>query len=107
MDPYYPPIPDCCAYLVAHWRDLGRVTSNGMGATRLSCLEIAAWMALNGHELEPWEVDLLRGMSNAFLAESHAAEEPARPAPWVLEDPELLKAEKAATAKNVRLALRG
>lgn len=78
-----------------------------MGPTRLSCLEIAAWVGLTGNTLEPWEVDAVRSMSTAYLAESHEAEDPGRPAPWEPEDPEAKAAERAATAKNVRSVLRG
>lgn len=94
------------AYLATHWRDLGRVSTTGMGAARLSCLEIAAWVDLTGNVLEPWEVDALRAMSSAYLAESHAAEDPARPSPWSQEDIEALRAEKAEKAKSIRSFLR-
>ena len=99
-------MPECVAYLASHWRDLGRVGSAGMGAMRLSCLEIAAWVDLTGNSLEPWEVDAVRAMSTAYLAESHEAEDPGRPAPWEPEDPEAKAAEKAAIGKSIRSLLR-
>lgn len=51
-------------------------------------LEIAAWCALTGRELEPWEVQALRRMSGAYLSEATEATDPKRPAPaWVGEAP--------------------
>lgn len=51
-------------------------------------LEIAAWCALTGRELEPWEVQALRRMSGAYLSEATEATDPKRPAPaWVGESP--------------------
>lgn len=107
LELFYPPVPECVAYLVAHWRDLGRVGTTGMGAMRLSCLEVAAWVDLTGNSLEPWEVEAVRAMSTAFLAETHEAEDPGRPPPWEPEDTEVKVAEKAALAKSIRSTLRG
>jgi hypothetical protein len=48
----------------------------------ISYQEIKAWSDLSGYTLNGWESETLRSLSGEYLAEIHAAEEVARPAPY-------------------------
>jgi hypothetical protein len=63
-------------YLVAHWQDLGVITSGGMGLAALSSQEIWAWDQCHGTMLQPWELRVLRDMSRSYLVQLHESEKP-------------------------------
>lgn len=78
-----PPL-DVGAYLVEYLFEVGPGTGDGP----ITHQEIAAWCALTGREVEPWEVDALRRMSGAYLSEAHEATDPKRAPPaWESEQP--------------------
>lgn len=82
-DDYRPDMPAIDAqYLIGYLWEIGPTMAAGMGAAPLSHVEIAAWQANVGIELQPWETRLLRRLSYDYLAESRAAESADSPAPW-------------------------
>lgn len=59
----------------------------GMSGEALTFQEIGSWASQTGRVLDTWEPVALRRLSCAYLAELHAAEDPARPAPGVIKPP--------------------
>ena len=76
-------MPPCDAdYLIAWWHDLGLCSAGAMGAVSLSAVEIAAWARLSAVELEPWEFNSLRSMSQNYVNSLHESESPNAPPPY-------------------------
>lgn len=72
-------MPECAGlYLVEYLVELG-VTE---GDKSLPNREIESWQRQSGIELQPWEVRLVKRLSDVYLSESHAARDPDAPAPW-------------------------
>jgi hypothetical protein len=69
-------------YIVAYWQDMGLVSSGSMGAAPLPASEIYAWSSLSAVELEPWEFNAIRQMSQNYAAYIHKGENPAEPPPF-------------------------
>lgn len=70
-------MPLCDAeYLIGYWNDLGLCSAGGMGAISLSAAEIYSWAQLSAVELEPWEFQALRQMSQGYVSMIHQGEEP-------------------------------
>lgn len=71
-----------------------------MGESALGYLEMAAWQAISGIELMPWEARLLRRLSGEYAAMRHKAEEQSCPPPYngPVDD---LAAMRARVAKQV------
>jgi hypothetical protein len=69
-------------YLIGYWQDLGLISSNGMGATSLTASEIMAWTRLSAVELEPWEFNCIRQMSQHYASSLHNSENPDEPPPF-------------------------
>jgi hypothetical protein len=53
-----------------------------MGAVSLSSVEIALWATLSGVELEPWEFNSLRSMSQNYVNSLHESDSPNAPPPY-------------------------
>lgn len=63
-----PPIPTELRYLWSTFLSLSRARgNNGFGPNPLSFTEIEAWCRLMHIRLDPWEVDTLRAIDDAFL----------------------------------------
>lgn len=79
-----PPLPPLHSadYMIQHLWDVGPGVSFGMGLLPLSFQEIAAWQHGCGYRLRPWEVQSLRAMSVAYVAQMQKSTEPNCPAPW-------------------------
>jgi hypothetical protein len=70
-----PLMPECDAeYLIGYWQDLNLCSAGAMGAIPLSATEIYSWCALSGVELEPWEFNSLRQMSQNYVSYLHIAD---------------------------------
>lgn len=69
-------------YLLAHWQNMGLVSSGAMGAVPLSSSEIMAWSSLSAVELEPWEFNCIRQMSQNYASSLHNSENPDEPPPF-------------------------
>lgn len=76
-----PPV-ECGEHLVGYLYEFGPTVPAGMGAGPVAFTEIAAWQALRGIELEPWEARLLRRLSLDYLAEAHRATKRDAQPPW-------------------------
>lgn len=90
-----PPLPDKgAAGRVVDWLfEVGPTVPGGMGPAALTHSEILAWQRNVGIRLTPWEARMLRALSREYLSEHLAADDPARPPPWV--DPAGLMADHA------------
>jgi len=76
-------MPDIDAeYIAAYWHDIGLVSSGSMGAAPLSSSEIYAWSTLSAVELEPWEFNAIRQMSQNYVSYLQKGENPAEPPPF-------------------------
>jgi len=73
----------------------------GMGASPITHQEIAAWCALTGITLGPWESRTLRRLSRDYVGELHEAADPKRKPPWQPDDYE---PDYAGTVKAMRNA---
>lgn len=60
-----PEIPDDSDVIRA-LDELGWALSGGMGVVSISYVEIKAYMELTGEKLSPWEVTMVRRMSEAY-----------------------------------------
>lgn len=85
------------ARLLGYLYEIGPTAPGGMGPAAISNQEIAAWCGLSGVRLTPWEAKTLRALSREYIAEQHAAADPARPAPWAPEEGD----ESAAAAVSL------
>lgn len=102
--PSMPPLRPALQPLLAHLQDVGPVLSGGMGPAPLTYGELQAWQASTGVELSPWQATLLRRLSREFVAETNAAADPARPAPWAPEHE--TEERRAAVARDLGIGLR-
>ena len=73
-------------YLIDWLLEAGPDMPGAMGATPLSWTEIDAWARLTGREVAPWEAELLRHLSIAFVQQYQEAKAIDCPPPW-LEKP--------------------
>lgn len=78
-----PPEIDGGQHLIDYLFEVGP----GMSGEPLTFQEIGAWASQTGRALNAWEPVALRRLSDAYLAERQAAEDPARPAPGVVKPP--------------------
>lgn len=69
-------------YLVDHLFEMGPTMAAGAGSGPLTFAEMEAWQRLTGVALTPWESQLIRQLSNEYLAESFDATQENRPAPY-------------------------
>lgn len=76
-------MPECDAeYLILYWQDLNLCSVGAMGPVPLSATEIYSWSALSGVELEPWEFNSLRQMSQNYVSYLHISEAPDAAPPY-------------------------
>lgn len=65
--------PPMLAHVWGWFLDLHRARGGaGMGPESLSYREIAAWASLTGQRLEPWELDALRALDEAWMEQAAA-----------------------------------
>ena len=69
-------------YLLLHWHSMGLVSTGAMGAIALSSHEIMAWSCLSAVELEPWEFNCIRQMSQNYVSSLHSGENANEPPPF-------------------------
>ena len=78
-----PLMPECDAeYIIGYWQDLNLCSVGAMGPVPLSAIEIYSWCALSGVELEPWEFNSLRQMSQNYVSYVHISEAPDAAPPY-------------------------
>jgi hypothetical protein len=83
--------------------DIGPSSPGSMGDAALGYQDMAAWQAISGVELLPWEARTLRRLSGEYLVGRHAAEDQACPPPYAGEVDDLV-AKRSHVAKQVRSA---
>ena len=87
----------------------GTATQTGMGLVPLSWQEIESWVVCNGLEesVTPWELSVVRKMSEAYASEYAQASSPSRPMPYrgVVEE-DIDRDAIAAKVKNVLAAFK-
>lgn len=66
-----PPLPADLRYLWSAFSQLHRTRQAGMSLCPITHAEIDAWSRLYRVRLDPWEVDALRALDDAFL-ETHS-----------------------------------
>ena len=78
-----PPFPEELRYLWHYWVRIHNGRSRaGMGPSRATHLDAAAWQFNSGIRLEPWENGLIETLSDCWLlAQSEAASLPPLPKP--------------------------
>jgi len=69
-------------YLLSHWQSMGLVSTSAMGAIALSSQEIMAWSAMSAVELEPWEFNCIRQMSQNYVSALYKGENANDPPPF-------------------------
>lgn len=67
-----PDLPQGCEFI---WRDFMALSigrgSNGFSAARITWADIEAYQRVNGIRFAGWEIDAIRRLDNAFLAEAN------------------------------------
>lgn len=82
VTPAMPPISEHAGHLLGWWLDVGPTMAAGMGDAEITYSEIGAWSKLTGTPVEPWEAQLLRRLSGAYIqARNDGADSMAIP-PW-------------------------
>lgn len=66
-----PKLPPDLRYLWTAFSQLHRTRQAGMGINAITFFEIEAWSRLYGMRLDPWEVDAIRALDDAFI-ETHS-----------------------------------
>ncbi|MBB3347316.1 hypothetical protein [Sphingomonas sp. BK069] len=72
------PAPHITGWLIA----MGIVQPTGMSIAALGWAEINGWQQSMGIRLAPWEANLLRNLSSAYVTETRRAESEHCSAPW-------------------------
>lgn len=89
-------------HLIEHLFDAGPVQQSEMGVAPLSSLELEAWKRGTSVPLEPWEFQLLRDLSKAYLSEMLSGRDPMRPAPYIEFDQDARDAVGKQVAETLR-----
>lgn len=88
-----------CGYLLAYLIEMG--VADGEGP--LSYGEIESWQRQSGIELEAWESRTVRGLSDAYVRESHKARKRDAEPPWA--DAPYVKLSAAQVALRMQRAI--
>lgn len=80
----YPELPKGAEYLVSLFYSAGTATQTGMGLVPLSWQEIESWVVCSGLEetVTPWELGVVKRLSEAYSSEYARASTPSRPQPY-------------------------
>lgn len=65
---------------------IGPTLASGLGPCSLTYQEINAYMQSTGTHLQPWEIKILRHLSNAYVSESYKSTDANCPPPWQPRD---------------------
>jgi hypothetical protein len=90
-------------YLTEWLFDLGPSSASSMGEAPVGYQDMAAWQAIIGVELLPWEARTLRRLSGEYLVGRHAAEDQACPPPYAGEIDDVV-AKRRHVARQVKSA---
>ena len=83
-------MPELLEYLY----EIGPVIPSGMGLLPVTWTDIAAWQAVTGVMLDPYESAAVRELSMSYIDQHERSRSPSCPAPWV--DPEHVDREAVA-----------
>lgn len=76
-------LPNCQAeYLVLLFYELGICEQGENGIRSMSWKEIHAWLEVTKRYLSPWEIDMIRQMSKAYVDEYYQSKDKMRPQPY-------------------------
>jgi len=80
----FPEIPPGAEYLIGLFYGAGSAMPTGMGLVPLSWQEIEAWARCSGLEdsITPWELQVVRRLSEAYTSEYSKASDPKRRPPY-------------------------
>jgi hypothetical protein len=76
---------DAAGYLWGFLGSAGITEPGPNGPIPVSWASLEGWQRCNGLQLRPWEVRAMRSASSAFVSEWYAAQDLARPAPWLAD----------------------
>lgn len=79
--PELPPV-DGGVHVLAVLLEVGPTMAAGMGEGPVTHEELRAWQANTGVVLTPWEVRVVRRLSQEYLTQSHQAVRRDAPPPW-------------------------
>ena len=96
--------PNPAPFIIDRLMEVGPAMGGGMERAPITFTEIENWKATTWSSLMPWESRMLRRLSVAFVAESHRAEEPDCPPPWV-DEIEGAQLDRVVIERNIRSAL--
>jgi hypothetical protein len=68
-------------YLIEAVQSAGMAAPGAMGLVPLSWQDILAWKQATGSALSPWELEIMRYLSQSFASEAHRAKDPTAPPP--------------------------
>lgn len=85
-------------YIIELLHECGPVGSNGYGVEGLKWSEIQSWLQLTGLFLCPWEVSLIKELSNAFASEFNNSNGKDVPPPYTAL-PKVLPTKEELNAK--------
>lgn len=82
VTPDMPPVSQHAAHILGWWLDVGPAMSGGMGDVEISYGEIVAWSKATGTPVEPWQAQLLRRLSGAYIEAKVAGADPMAVPPY-------------------------
>lgn len=85
-------------YLVEILIEVGPVQSTGFGVEAVTEERLRAWQDNRHIELPPWEITMVRRLSQEYIRASAEAEEPGAPAPYK-SNIDIVRANTAASLK--------
>ena len=86
--------------MITYLLEVGLYSSNGMGMTPLSWVDIQAWSQLTGSQLTPSEARLMRKLSFIYVSQYNASKDIKCEAPYPDQDyVERFKAEQRSQKK--------
>lgn len=92
-------------YLVRHWHEAGTAAHGMSGPEPLPWSEIKAWRDENDISLEPFEINLIRRMSQEYCSEYHQ-NDPEREAPLFIDEDDFDRVAQGEAMKAKTKALR-
>jgi len=87
-DSIYRELPEIedAEYIVSAFHGCGMVSSNGMGLSAISWLELSAYCSMTINYLTGWESETVIDMSRAYASNYRKAEDPLMIAPFTVDE---------------------
>lgn len=90
-------------HLVEYLFEVGPTIPSGFGPAAISHTEIRNWQLNTGTLLTPWDCNILRSMSRAYVDQAHLSLRPECPAPMYTQDQQ--QAQRKAVDNKLRAFL--